>query len=87
MINVYLNYRELSFDSGESYAKIKAKMTIEKEFTLHGELVEIGHSIKTQLSENSVDYFCIHGYFQKTIPAKRLYYFWKYIWCRIYLYS
>lgn len=55
MINVYLNYRELSFDSGESYAKIKAKMTIEKEFTLHGELVEIGHSIKTQLSENSVD--------------------------------
>ncbi len=38
MINVYLNYRELSFDSGESYAKIKAKMTIEKEFTLHGEL-------------------------------------------------
>ena len=28
MINVYLNYRELSFDSGESYAKIKAKMTI-----------------------------------------------------------
>ena len=30
-------------------------MTIEKEFTLHGELVEIGHSIKTQLSENSVD--------------------------------
>ena len=55
MINVYLNYRELSFDSGESYAKIKAKMTIEKDFTLHGELVEIGHSIKTQLSENSVD--------------------------------
>ena len=28
MINVYLNYNDLSFDSGESYAKIKAKMKI-----------------------------------------------------------
>ena len=55
MINVYLNYNDISFDSGESYAKIKAKMKIEDEFTLHGEMVEIGHSIKTQLSDNSID--------------------------------
>lgn len=51
MINVYLNYNDISFDSGESYAKIK----IEDGFTLHGEMVEIGHSIKTQLSDNSID--------------------------------
>lgn len=55
MINVYLNYNDLSFDSGESYAKIKAKMKIVDGFTLHGEMVEIGHSIKTQLSDNSID--------------------------------
>ena len=56
MINVYLNYNDLSFDSGESYAKIKAKMKIEDGFTLHGEMVEIGHSIKTQLSDNLKKY-------------------------------
>lgn len=55
MINVYLNYNDISFDSGESYAKIKAKMKIEEGFTLHGEMVEIGHSIKTQLFDNSIN--------------------------------
>ena len=55
MINVYLNYNDISFDSGESYAKIKAKMKIEDGFKLHGEMVEIGHSIKTQLSDNTID--------------------------------
>ena len=55
MINVYLNYNDISFDSGESYAKIKAKMKIEDGFTLHGEMIEIGHSIKTQLLDNTID--------------------------------
>lgn len=55
MINVYLNYNDISFDSGESYAKIKAKVKIEDGFTIHGEMIEIGHSIKTQLSDNSID--------------------------------
>lgn len=55
MINVYLDYHDLEFDSGESYAKIKAKVKLNDNFTLHNELVEIGHSIKTILSENSVD--------------------------------
>lgn len=55
MINVYLDYNDFSFDSGESYAKIKAKVKLEEEFNLHGEIVEIGHSIKTQLCENSID--------------------------------
>ena len=54
MINVYLNYNDISFDSGESYAKIKAKVKLEENFTLHGEMVEIGHSIKTQLPENNI---------------------------------
>lgn len=55
MINVYLNYRDISFDSGEAYAKIKAKVEAEEGFTLHGEMIEIGHSLKTQLSDNSID--------------------------------
>ncbi|MBR5597602.1 MAG: TIGR04141 family sporadically distributed protein [Lachnospiraceae bacterium] len=55
MINTYLNYNELSFDSGESYAKIKAKIDSNQGIMLHGETVEIGHSIKTQLPENSMD--------------------------------
>lgn len=55
MINAYLNYNDISFDSGESYAKIKVKAKIEDGFTLHGETLEIGHSIKTQLIDNSID--------------------------------
>ena len=55
MINVYLDYNDFTFDSGESYAKIKAKVKLEDEFNLHGEMVEIGHSIKTQLRDNSID--------------------------------
>lgn len=55
MINVYLNYKDIAFDSGESYAKIKARVKRENGLMLHGEMMEIGHSIKTQLNENSVD--------------------------------
>lgn len=55
MINVYLNYNDLSFDSGESYAKIKAKVEHDADFIVHGDMVEIGHSIKTNLLENSID--------------------------------
>lgn len=55
MINVYLNYNDISFDSGESYAKIKAKVKNQDDFIIHGEMMEIGHSIKTQLPENNID--------------------------------
>lgn len=55
MINVYLDYNDIAFDSGESYAKIKAKVKNNEEFTIHSEIMEIGHSIKTQLPENNID--------------------------------
>lgn len=55
MINVYLDYNDIAFDSGESYAKIKAKVKNNEEFTVHSEIMEIGHSIKTQLPENNID--------------------------------
>lgn len=34
MVNTYVNYEELNFDSGESYAKLKAKAALPDEFTL-----------------------------------------------------
>ena len=45
-MNVYLDYTNFTYDSGEAYAKIKAKMDVADGFTVHSELVEIGHSIK-----------------------------------------
>lgn len=55
MINVYLNYNDIAFDSGESYAKIKAKVKNDKNFVIHSDMMEIGRSIKTQVPENSID--------------------------------
>lgn len=54
MINAYIDYKELEYDSGESYAKIKAKVDVDKGFKIHGKTIEIGHSIKTQLLENDM---------------------------------
>lgn len=54
-VNVYLDYSNFTYDSGEAYAKIKANMDVEDGFVLHDKLVEIGHSIKTKLPENSME--------------------------------
>ena len=62
VVNVYLDYSNFSYDSGEAYAKIKAKMDVEDGFTVHNELVEIGHSIKTRLPINSIE--CILNFIE-----------------------
>lgn len=54
-VNVYLNYNNFLYNSGEAYAKIKAKIDVEEDFEIHGELVEIGHSIKTRLPIDSIE--------------------------------
>lgn len=54
-VNVYLNYNQFFYDSGEAYAKIKAKMDIEENEVYHGKIVEIGHSIKMEIQENNLD--------------------------------
>ncbi|WP_455936959.1 DUF6119 family protein [Gemella morbillorum] len=54
-VNAYIDYSELSFDSGESYSKIKAKVKLDADFKIHGEMVEVGHSIKTQLPNNNIE--------------------------------
>lgn len=45
-VNTYINYNELEFDSGESFAKLKAKIDVNEGFVLFKPAVEIGTSIK-----------------------------------------
>lgn len=55
IVNVFVDYSNLSYESGESYAKIKARMDTGKEKRLFKETIEIGHSIKAQLIQNNID--------------------------------
>ncbi|WP_339173777.1 DUF6119 family protein [Solibacillus sp. FSL R5-0691] len=49
-ISTYINYEELEFDSGESFAKLKAKLNLnEYNDELIGETIEFGNSIKFDL--------------------------------------
>ena len=54
-INTYINYSELDFDSGESFAKLKAKVDVDEGFPLYKPAIEIGSSIKFAVSEDSLD--------------------------------
>ncbi|EJT5937114.1 TPA: DUF6119 family protein [Clostridium perfringens] len=55
IINTYINYNDLEFDSGESFTKVKAKLEIEEDFDLYKETIEIGNSIKFTLNNNSLE--------------------------------
>lgn len=54
-VNTYIDYSELEFDSGESFAKLKAKVKVEKGFSLHKPSIEIGSSIRFSVDNDSVD--------------------------------
>lgn len=45
-VNTYINYNQLEFDSGESFAKLKAKVDAGEDFTLFKPAIEVGTSIK-----------------------------------------
>lgn len=53
-VNTYINYSELEFDSGESFAKLKAKVALEDGFTLYKPSIEIGSSIRFSTAEESL---------------------------------
>ncbi|MBO1679956.1 DUF6119 family protein [Bittarella massiliensis (ex Durand et al. 2017)] len=53
-VNTYINYSELEFDSGESFAKLKAKVKLEEGFTLYKPAIEIGSSIRFSTAEESL---------------------------------
>ena len=46
VINAYIDYKNLEFDSGESFAKLKVRTRLPEDFDLYSAAVEIGHSIK-----------------------------------------
>lgn len=54
-VNTYINYSELEFDSGESFAKLKAKIDLDEDFPLYKPAIEIGSSIKFATLEDSLD--------------------------------
>lgn len=54
-VNTYINYNELDIGSGESFAKIKARVALPDGFTLYKPAVEIGNSIKFVTVEDSLE--------------------------------
>ena len=55
VVNTYINYSELEFDSGESFAKLKAKEILPDGFILYKPSLEIGTSIRFNMDSNSLD--------------------------------
>jgi hypothetical protein len=55
VINTYIDYDNLEFDSGESFAKLKVKADLPDDFVLFTSSIEIGHSIKFELPNNTID--------------------------------
>lgn len=71
MVNTYINYNELEFDSGESYAKLKAIADIPEDFNLFKPTLEIGSSIKITMEEDSLENIAgIINYIVDTIMHK-----------------
>lgn len=54
-VNTYINYKDLEFGSGESYAKLKGVADVSNDFTLFKPSLEIGSSIKFSFETNSLD--------------------------------
>lgn len=55
VVNTYINYSELEFDSGESFAKLKAKEILPDGFSLYKPSLEIGTSIRFNTDSDSLD--------------------------------
>lgn len=54
-VNTYINLDQLVFESGESYAKIKAKAVLPDDIQLFKPSIEIGSSIKFSTSDESLE--------------------------------
>jgi len=70
-INSYLYYEELEFDSGESYAKLKAKADLPDDFITFKPTLEFGNSIKFSIENDSLDKIvCLIIYVEKTLRTQ-----------------
>lgn len=54
-VNTYINYNYLDIGSGESFSKLKAKVSLVDDFMLYKPAVEIGSSIKFVTDEDSLE--------------------------------
>lgn len=54
-VNTYINYNYLDIGSGESFSKLKAKVSLADDFMLYKPAVEIGSSIKFVTDEDSLE--------------------------------
>ena len=54
-VNTYINYEELEFDSGESFAKLKAKAELDDGFTLFKPSIEVGTSFRCITDSDSLN--------------------------------
>ena len=55
VVNTYLDYNNLEFDSGESFAKLKVKADLPDDFSLFDAGIEAGHSIKFEVPNDTMD--------------------------------
>lgn len=55
MVSTYVNYDQLEFDSGESFAKLKAKAEVDQDFTLFKPSLEVGTSIRLVTESESLE--------------------------------
>ncbi len=70
-ISTYINYENLEFDSGESFAKLKAKLNLsEYDNGLIGETIEFGNSIKFDFKVPSLENLAQLLAFNKLILSK-----------------
>lgn len=53
-VTTYIDYNELEFDSGESFAKLKAEVKLSDKFNLYKPNIELGKSIHFVLKFNSL---------------------------------
>lgn len=54
-VNSYVDFSSLEFDSGESFAKIKANITLPAGSSLFQDSIQMGSSIKFSVSEDSLE--------------------------------
>lgn len=54
-VNSYINYKNVEFDSGESFSKIKFNEKHDPDFSLYSPTLEIGNSIKFSVKQESLD--------------------------------
>lgn len=58
-INTYIDYKELEFDSGASFTKLKAKVIQSNEVKhLYNQLIEVGSSLKFDLKQADLNSIC-----------------------------